>query len=157
MTNYTIYSLKKVVLLALLGMTLLLTTSCNLWGWWGSDTNAIEQLQVDMYDTYYGPADTNLTDPPVWTVQSGSDVVVTLVNHGNYDHNWAVVKKGAAVPLPYDQGQNGSIILHGIGMVYNNSQTTITFVAPEAGEYQVICTVDGHYPYMQGKLLVEAK
>ena len=156
-TNYTIYSLKKVALLTLLGMALLLTTSCNLWGWWGSETNAIEQLQVDMYDTYYGPTDTNLTDPPVWTVHSGADVVVTLVNHGNYDHNWAVVKKGATVPLPYDQGQNGSIILHGIGMVYDNSQTTITFVAPEAGEYQVICTVDGHYPYMQGKLLVQEK
>lgn len=114
----------------------------------------VEVLNVDMYDSYYGANDTNLTEPPVWTVKSGADVVVNLVNHGILDHNWAVVKKGITVPVPYEEGQAGDIILHGIGMVYNNSQTTITFTAPESGEYQVICTVSGHYPFMQGKLQV---
>ena len=151
--------MKKYIFFALLGLLTLCCSSCGE-GWWGGTSSTdgangnVELLSVDMFDTYYGPTDTNLTDPPSWTVHSGADVVVTLINHGNYDHNWAVVKKGTTIPVPYDQGQNGEIILHGIGMVYNNSQTTITFVAPEAGEYQVICTVDGHYPYMQGKLHV---
>ena len=151
--------MKKNILFVLLGLLMLCCSSCGE-GWWGGTGTTggangnVALLSVDMFDTYYGPTDTNLTDPPSWTVRSGADVVVTLINHGNYDHNWAVVKKGATIPVPYDQGQNGEIILHGIGMVYNNSQTTITFIAPEAGEYQVICTVDGHYPYMQGKLQV---
>jgi plastocyanin len=111
-------------------------------------------LTVDMYDSYYGTSDTNMTEPPIWTIPAGSDVVVNLINHGAYDHNWAIVKKGITVPVPYEEGQAGDIIMHGIGMVYNNSQTTITFSAPDLGEYQVICTVSGHYPLMQGKLLV---
>jgi hypothetical protein len=128
--------------------------------WFGGTPNRaailgnVTQLQVDMYDSYYGDSDTNMENPPVWRVPTNSDVVVDLVNHGAYNHNWAIVKKGAEVPSPYEEGQGGEIILHGIGMVYGNSQTTITFTAPEAGEYQVICTVSGHYPYMQGKLIV---
>ena len=114
----------------------------------------VVMFNVDMYDSYYGTSDTNLTAPPVWTVQSGADVVVNILNHGLLDHNWAVIKKGVTIPVPYEEGQAGDIVLHGVGMVYNNSQTTITFIAPESGEYQVICTVAGHYPFMQGKLRV---
>lgn len=158
MANYKVFVQKKYVRVCLLVLAAFCFAACD-WGGGsaGGGAGNVDQLTVDMYDTYYGPADTNLTDPPVWSVHAGADVVVTLVNHGNYDHNWALVKKGASVPIPYDQGQNGDIILHGIGMVYNNSQTTITFTAPDVGEYQVICTVDGHYPYMQGKLQVTAK
>lgn len=113
-------------------------------------------LTVDMYDNYYGQTDDNLTNPPVWSVTSGADVVATLVNHGARTHNWAIVKAGVSVPVPYEEGQSGNILLHGIGMVYNHSQTTTTFTAPEPGEYMVICTVSGHYPAMQGRLLVTA-
>lgn len=111
-------------------------------------------LTVDMYDNYYGQSDDNLTNPPVWSVATGADVVATLINHGQRNHNWAIVRAGVAVPIPYEEGQGGNILLHGIGMVYSNSQTTSTFIAPEPGEYMVICTVSGHYPAMQGRLLV---
>lgn len=116
----------------------------------------VVMLTVEMYDNYYGDSDSNLTNPPVWTVQSSADVVATLTNHGRRNHNWAIVKQGVQIPVPYEEGQSGNIILHGIGMVYGNSQTTITFTAPEPGEYMVICTVSGHYPAMQGRLLVTA-
>lgn len=131
-------------------------------GWFGGDERPdrsailsdVTLLNVDMYDSYYGDDDTNLTNPPIWNVKAGADVVVNLVNHGSYNHNWAIVKQGAQVPVPYEEGQAGDILLHGIGMVYGNSQTTITFTAPDAGEYQIICTVSGHYPLMQGRLEV---
>lgn len=116
----------------------------------------VAMLTVDMYDNYYGQSDDNLTNPPVWSVAAGADVVATLINHGQRTHNWAIVKAGISVPIPYEEGQGGNILLHGIGMVYSNSQTTSTFIAPEAGEYMVICTVSGHYPAMQGRLLVTA-
>lgn len=130
---------------------------------WGDTPNAtqstglnanVAMLTVDMYDSYYGQSDDNLTNPPVWSVQSGADVIVTLINHGQRNHNWAIVKAGLSVPIPYEEGQGGDILLHGIGMVYSHSQTTTTFSAPEPGEYMVICTVSGHYPAMQGRLLV---
>ncbi len=114
----------------------------------------VEILTVDMYDSYYGANDTNIEEPPVWTIPSGTDIVLNLVNHGLLNHNWAIIKQGATIPVPYEEGQAGDLILHGVGMVYNNSQTTTTFTAPASGEYQVICTVSGHYPFMQGKLRV---
>lgn len=116
----------------------------------------VAMLTVDMNDNYYGATDDNLTSPPVWSVVSGADVVATLINHGKRNHNWAIVKAGVSIPIPYEEGQGGDILLHGIGMVYNHSQTTTTFTAPAPGEYMVICTVSGHYPAMQGRLLVTA-
>ena len=149
------------LLTLLLAVTGLATTACGSNWFWGSNAGGngaslsnITMLNVDMYDSYYGNSDTNMSEPPVWSVPANSDVVVNLVNHGSYAHNWAIVKKDVTVPVPYEEGQAGDIILHGIGMVYNNSQTTITFSAPDLGEYQVICTVSGHYPFMQGRLLV---
>jgi plastocyanin len=120
----------------------------------GSPVAEVVLINVDMYDNFYGEANNNLNNPPVWTVQTGADVVATLANHGRRNHNWAIIKSGVTVPIPYDEGQGGGIILHGMGMVYGNSQTTMTFSAPAAGEYLVICTVSGHYPEMQGRLLV---
>lgn len=122
----------------------------------GMLNTTVAALLVDMYDNYYGENDNNLTNPPVWSVEAGADIIATLVNHGRRNHNWAVVKLGAAIPIPYEEGQSGDILLHGVGMVYGNSQTTVTFTAPEPGEYMVICTVSGHYPAMQGRLLVAA-
>ena len=112
-------------------------------------------LDVMIYDSYYGDTDTNLTKPPVWTVPAKSDVVLNLENKGKLKHNWAIVKKGAPIPSPYEEGQGGDILLFGVGMVYRNSKTTVTFSAPEPGEYIVICTVSGHYPMMQGRLVVK--
>jgi hypothetical protein len=112
-------------------------------------------INVLIYDSYYGDTDTNLTKPPVWTVPAKSDVILNLENKGKLKHNWAIVKKGAPIPSPYQEGQAGDILLFGVGMVYHNSKTTVTFSAPEPGEYVVICTVSGHYPMMQGRLVVK--
>jgi len=112
-------------------------------------------LDVLIHDSYYGDADANLTAPPVWTVPSGADVILNLENQGTLKHNWAIVKKGATVPVPYQEGQDSNLLLYGVGMVYSGSKTTATFSAPEAGEYTVICTVAGHFPMMQGRLVVQ--
>lgn len=112
-------------------------------------------IDVVIHDSYYGDSDTNLTNPPVWSVPVNADVILNLENLGILKHNWAIVKKDAKIPVPYQEGQVGDILLYGIGMVYRDSKTTVTFTAPEAGEYIVICTVSGHYPTMQGRLVVK--
>jgi hypothetical protein len=115
----------------------------------------VAMLDVVMRDYYYGDKDTNLASPPIWTIPANADVILNLENKGTFKHNWAIVKKGATIPLPYKEGQAGDILLYGVGMVYTNSKTTVTFTAPEPGEYVVICTVSGHYPTMQGRLVVK--
>lgn len=117
---------------------------------------AVTVLDISLNDSYYGDQDTNSTDPPRWEVPVGGFMILNMENHGKLEHNWAIVKKGSTPPVPYKAGQGGDIILYGAGMVYSHNKTTITLVAPsEPGEYIVMCTVENHYPLMQGRLIVK--
>ena len=113
-------------------------------------------IDVIINDTFYGEEDTNIINPPFWRVSAGTDVLIRFENRGTLTHNWAVVKQGAQVPIPFEEGQSSEALLYHPGMVYGENQSTATFTAPlEPGEYQVICTVVGHYPTMQGILITE--
>ena len=116
----------------------------------------INSIKITIRDNYYGDIDANLTAPPTWVVPSGADIVAAVINEGDLTHNWAIVKKSVSIPVPFDEGQSSDLIEYGAGMVYGKNRTTLTFTAPkEIGEYVVICTVPGHYPSMQGRLVVE--
>ena len=121
--------------------------------------NALSQIasiDVIINDTFYGEEDANLINPPSWRVSAGADVLIKFENRGTLTHNWAIVKQGAQIPVPFEEGQSSETLLYHPGMVYGENQSTATFTAPlEPGEYQVICTVVGHYPTMQGILVVE--
>jgi hypothetical protein len=62
-------------------------------------------FDISMHDSYYGDSDTNITDPPVWTAPKGSIIIINLTNHGKENHNWAIVKSGAQIPVPYEEGR----------------------------------------------------
>jgi uncharacterized cupredoxin-like copper-binding protein len=114
-------------------------------------------LRVDMRDIYFGEQANNMDNPPVWTVTAGEDVSIELANLGNLEHNWAVAKLGAEVPVPYIGSEEQEALLYYVGDIVAAGRTEIhTFTAPaEIGEYLVICTVPGHYPAMQGRLEVQ--
>lgn len=119
-------------------------------------TQNITILHVTIHDSYFGEHNSNASDPPIWEVPAGSVVLLNIENMGHLQHNWAIVKPGVTPPAPYDGGQDDEIILYGAGMVYSNNKTTVTFTAPsEPGEYLVMCTVENHYPLMQGRLIVK--
>ncbi len=111
-------------------------------------------LDISMYDSYYGDSDSNMTEPPIWTVTTGKTILINIENFGDEKHNWAIIKKGETVPVPFQEGRNSPLIIVEPGMVYAKSKTTWVINAPEPGDYQVICTVSGHYPFMQGRLVV---
>ncbi|MEZ4713220.1 MAG: hypothetical protein R3A44_38895 [Caldilineaceae bacterium] len=117
--------------------------------------NSLTVLDIEMYDNYYGEQDTNVVDPPIWQVKPETPVLINMRNHGQLNHNWAIVNQGEVVPVPFAEGQASTLLYYQAGMVYGNNETTFTFNAPGPGEYQIICTVEGHYPSMQGKLVVE--
>jgi uncharacterized cupredoxin-like copper-binding protein len=112
-------------------------------------------LEVAMGDLYYGETPDNIANPPVWTVNAGEQVGLTLINNGGLEHDWAIVKPGAEVPVPFDPEANADILLWDAGIVAAGETGEKVFTAPEAGEYTVICTVAGHYPSMQGRLVVQ--
>jgi len=123
----------------------------------GSAQEAIAAvLDVAMGDIYYGETMTNMETPPVWEVSAGSDVELNLTNNGGLEHDWAIVKVGEEVPVPFMMADNADMLFWEAGVVPAGESATLTFTAPtEAGEYAVIYTVAGHYPSMQGRLVVQ--
>ncbi len=81
----------------------------------GSDGAAFE---VGMYDLYFEPADL--------TIPANTDVMVTAINAGAAQHNWAVEGTDFATPIV-----NGGIT------------ESVTVNLP-AGTYEVLCEVPGH-------------
>lgn len=113
-------------------------------------------LNVAMHDIYFGETNDNSSNPPIWTVTSGVPVTVTLENQSvGLQHNWAIIKLGEEIPSPFIGGDQLTIVLSESGVIDAGQSKTFLFTAPLPGEYMVICTVAGHYPVMQGKLVVE--
>ena len=120
-----------------------------------SAQEAIAQvLKVTAHDVYYDEPD-NMTNPPVWTVKAGEVFEIDLDNQGGLQHNWAIVKPGSDVPVPFDSANNGDLLMWDAGLVDPGQSEAAQFTVEEPGRYTVICTVAGHYPSMQGQLVVQ--
>ena len=122
----------------------------------GEQAPAEELIVVDMNDIYFGDTNDNAENPPVWRVSAGSNVSLRMENLGALEHNWAVLKAGEEIPIAFDENEHGDMLLFSAGVVAGGESNQVSFTAPEAGEYNVLCTVPGHGALMQGKLVVEA-
>lgn len=148
--------MKKAVLLALVAiLALAFLAACG----GGDEAPAAEggsqSIEVVMNDIFFGETADNAANPPVWTVKTGGTVSVAVTNKGTLDHNWAIVKAGETVPDTVDPTSAAGITSFDVGVVAGGDTYNSAFTAPAPGEYAVICTVAGHYPAMQGKLVVE--
>jgi uncharacterized cupredoxin-like copper-binding protein len=114
-----------------------------------------ESLNVVMHDIYYGESNDNAKNSPMWNVTSGAKVTVNMDNQGVLDHNWAIVKSGEQVSSPYNPASDDAKLLFNAGLLTTKTKKTVDFTAPLPGEYNIVCTVPGHYPVMQGKLVVK--
>jgi plastocyanin len=80
-------------------------------------------------------------EPASITVEAGAEVTINFQNAGALEHNWLLVSQAvdAASATEADAlaGANTGII--GAG-----ESTSITFTAPPAGTYTMVCTVPGH-------------
>ncbi len=118
-------------------------------------SQAAEILTVVMNDNYYDVENSNIDNPPVWTVPAGQPIAVTLENMGNARHNWVIIKQGSEITPQMDEDEKEADALFNSGKISGGDRETVAFTAPEVGEYLVICSVAGHYPNMQGRLVVE--
>ena len=105
------------------------------------------------------------------TVYAGQEVTLTLNHVGKatkavMGHNLVILQHGAdmadfaakaAKPDAVDHipaGSEGDIIAH-TKMLGGGESDTITFTAPEKGEYDFLCSFPGHYAMMKGKFIVK--
>ncbi len=102
-------------------------------------------------------------------VKAGQTVKLTLKHVGKMPksamgHNFVILKKGTdlakfaseamkAKDKDYIPGED-KIIAH-TKLLGGGEEDTITFKAPEKGEYDFLCSFPGHYAMMKGKFVVE--
>ena len=144
--------LKLITILALFGAIFLV--ACGGGDEDADDSAANTSISVVQNDIYYGDSPTNEAEPPTWTVKTGAPIGVSLTNNGVLEHNWAIVNAGETVPEVFNAESDSGILFYETGLVEGGGTYNDSFTAPAPGEYVVICTVAGHYPGMQGRLVV---
>lgn len=71
---------------------------------------------------------------------AGDTVTVELRNDGNVVHNWVVLSETVESESEY----RNDIRLAGVEAL-PGSVERVSFTVPQAGEYQIICTIPGHF------------
>lgn len=93
-------------------------------------------------------------DPPDVALFADEEVSVTLDNEGSVEHNWSVLSAGTQIASEDEFDE--SMVLAAVDTIAGGESATQTFTF-EAGDYQVICTIPGHFDEgMEGSLTVAA-
>lgn len=91
--------------------------------------------------------------PSTWSADAGS-FSVAFANEGTVEHEWAVIKLGEDITSEAEFAEDK--VLLEIEAVPAGESTTEEITIDEAGTYQVICALDGHFDQgMEGTLTVE--
>jgi uncharacterized cupredoxin-like copper-binding protein len=126
--------MKRLGILVLLSLALALLVACG-----GGGDNATNQPQAATLNVR--GLDEFRFDPATSSVASGAQVTVNFENVGVLEHSWALV------PAEVDPTTaTEADVLAGTytGSVAGGASQTITFAAPAAGTYNVVCLVPGH-------------
>ena len=82
-------------------------------------------------------------EPTVMTVYSNQEISLTLKNTGAVDHDLTILKKGKTASIPFDREKQAGDILADFRLSANQTGN-YKFTLPEAGEYTIICAIQGH-------------
>jgi uncharacterized cupredoxin-like copper-binding protein len=132
------------VLIALMSLTLV---ACG-----DSDDGASTSIEATMTDFAFTPTD--------WTVAAGEEITIDLTNDGGVDHEWVILKSGVQISgesdLPETEEELLADFVYWEDEVESGDSKTLTFTAPAAGTYQVICAIPDHFDAgMEGELVAE--
>jgi len=93
-------------------------------------------LNVTATDTGY--------DSTTYTVPAGEEVTLNLTNNGGVDHEFAILKLGEQVTIPFSEDDESRIYWELDGVPAGETKSD-TFTAPtEPGEYAIVCGIPGH-------------
>lgn len=89
--------------------------------------------------------------PGILTIRAGDPVTIELRNDGTVVHDWAVLSSRVATESDFREDMRIATVTAESGAVER-----VTFPPPPPGQYQVICTIPGHFSSgMEGLLIVE--
>ena len=125
---------KRIIVLLLLLIIAIGVAACG----GGSEQAAPEPSSTTLS---YSGFDEFRYDPETTTVTTGSEVTLNFKNEGALDHNWLLVSSRVD---PVEASEANAISGATTGEIGGQESATVTFIAPPAGTYQVVCTVAGH-------------
>jgi plastocyanin len=134
--------LRTFKLLALLSLAL---TACGM-GAAGEGVQAPTELEISMTEFAFAPDEVS--------VPAGEEVTLNLENNGDVEHDWVLMERDYSAEPPFNE-QDQAHVLREYKLPAGESQT-YTFTAPnDPGEYQIVCSIDGHLESgMDGALTV---
>lgn len=99
--------------------------------------------------------------PTEWTVAAGEEITIDLTNNGSVLHEFVILQQGVEISseadLPATEEELLADFVYWETEIEAGESKTAMFTAPEAGSYQVICAVEGHFDAgMTGTLTAEA-
>lgn len=132
--------MQKRIIFSILILTLLFVGAACGGGGSSSDTGAASSATNEITLDYSG-YDEFRYDPETASVASGNEVTINFKNEGALEHNWLLVSSRVD---PVEATEADAISGATTGEISGGDSATISFIAPPAGEYQVVCTVAGH-------------
>jgi len=99
--------------------------------------------------------------PDSWTVPAGEEITIELTNNGSVIHEFVILQSGVTISdesdLPETEEELLADFVYWEDEIEAGETKTATFTAPPAGEYQIICAIEGHFTAgMQGTLTSES-
>jgi uncharacterized cupredoxin-like copper-binding protein len=132
---------KSIFLLAAVMILSLVLTAC------GPGNAPSTDLKVEFTDFVF--------TPNTFIVPAGQEITLTARNSGAVIHEFVIMKLGTTVGDNFGDEDEENIYWE--VEVEPGKNATVTFTAPEAGEYQIVCGTEGHFVAgMVGSLTVVA-
>jgi len=118
-----------------------------------SSDGASTEISAEMTDFQFSPTS--------WTVPAGEEITIELTNNGSVGHEFVILQPGVTIAgeeeLPATEEELLAEFVYWEDEVDAGETKTVTFTAPPAGEYQVICAIEGHFTAgMEGTLTSES-
>ena len=138
----------KRTLLAALVIFALTSVACSGGGGGGASTDLAATVQEFQFT------------PSTWTVPAGQQITIDVTNQGSTTHEWVLLQPGVTITSEDDLPDTEEELLANFVYVEEEVEVgetkTLTFEAPPAGTYQVICAIEGHFNAgMEGTLTSE--
>jgi uncharacterized cupredoxin-like copper-binding protein len=116
------------------------------------DDGSSTEIDVSMEEFMFTPTE--------WTVAAGEEITVNLENTGSVEHEFVILRPGVTVEseadLPETEEELLADFVYWEDEVEPGDTKTVTFTAPAAGTYQVLCAIEDHFDAgMTGTLTVE--
>lgn len=92
-------------------------------------------------------------EPTEWTVPAGSEVTITLVNNGDFTHEWVLMDRSYDPATPLAEAED-SVLWRGLAR-HTTEAHTYRFTAPtEPGRYPVLCGIVSHLDEAEAGTLI---